>query len=366
MKKLFLVLTVVLIALVGCQAQPSPEELLAAMEDALNGGDVDAAMAFFTDDAVVKLVPALPPGSPDTFTSAEEIRAWFEELVAMNFEIHVYIVQDGKIRGFTWTISDESLAKIQAAMAPPPLEQAIVGTWSWDTASTYFQFNEDGTYRYHLCLNKLEQEPADIGQYQVEGTVLTFISGDETRVCKAGDHGSYEITITEEGKLQLVLQEDGCSTARRAPSRDPQLFTRVPPSSLPPTVTPTSPPPAPTTTPQPTPTPELVKVTVTTVEDIVGVWEGNDTGALQFNADGTMLLSESLAGLTDQASHGEFWFEGSVLTFADADGSGEGSYDVELRTAEGNPVSLKFRVVKDPFVERREILTQRVWYWVEP
>jgi len=79
-----------------------------------------------------------------------------------------------------------------------------------------------------------------------------------------------------------------------------------------------------------------------------------------------MLLSESLAGLTDQASHGEFWFEGSVLTFADADGSGEGSYDVELRTAEGNPVSLKFRVVKDPFVERREILTQRVWYWVEP
>ena len=263
MKKLFLVLTVVLIALVGCQAQPSPEELLAAMEDALNGGDVDAAMAFFTDDAVVKLVPALPPGSPDTFTSAEEIRAWFEELVAMNFEIHievlqvegdtvttrtstwvdptremgvaplvateVYIVQDGKIRGFTWTISDESLAKIQAAMAPPPLEQAIVGTWSWDTAATYFQFNEDGTYRYHLCLNKLEQEPADIGQYQVEGTVLTFISGDETRVCKAGDHGSYEITITEEGKLQLVLQEDGCSAARRAPNRDPQLFTRVSP-----------------------------------------------------------------------------------------------------------------------------------------
>ena len=85
MKKLFLALTVMLAVLVGCQAQPSPEEVLAAMEDALNAGDVDAAMALLTADAVVKLVPALPPGSPDTYTGAEEIRAWYEELVAMSF-----------------------------------------------------------------------------------------------------------------------------------------------------------------------------------------------------------------------------------------------------------------------------------------
>lgn len=152
MKKLFLALTVMLAVLVGCQAQPSPEEVLAALEDALNAGDVDAAMALFTADAVVKLVPALPPDSPDTYTGAEEIRAWFEELVAMNFEIHVdvlqiegdtvttrtstwadatremgvaplvatevYTVQASKIKGFTWTISDESLAELMAAMAP--------------------------------------------------------------------------------------------------------------------------------------------------------------------------------------------------------------------------------------------------------
>ena len=154
MKRLFLALTVMLAVLVGCQAQPSPEEMLAAMEDALNAGDVDAAMAFFTDDAVVKIAPALPPGSPDTYTGAEEIRAWFEELVAMNFEIRVeitevegdtvttrtstwidstremgvaplvatevYTIQNGKMKGFTWTLSDESLAKVQAAMAAVP------------------------------------------------------------------------------------------------------------------------------------------------------------------------------------------------------------------------------------------------------
>jgi hypothetical protein len=151
MKRLFLALTVILAVLVGCQAQPNPEEMLAAMADALNAGDVDTAMALFTDDAVVKIAPALPPGSPDTYTGAEEIRAWFEELVAMNFEMRVevlevagdivttrtstwvdstrqmgvaplvatevYTVQDGKIKGFTWTLSDESLAEVQAAMA---------------------------------------------------------------------------------------------------------------------------------------------------------------------------------------------------------------------------------------------------------
>jgi hypothetical protein len=152
MKKLCLALIVLLIALLGCQAQPKPEEILADMADALNAGDVDATMAFFADDAVVKLVPALPPGSPGTYTGAEEIRSWFEELVAGNFEIDVevvdvdgdtvttrtstwmddtrelgiaplvatetYTIRDGKIRGFTWAMSEESLAKVQAALRP--------------------------------------------------------------------------------------------------------------------------------------------------------------------------------------------------------------------------------------------------------
>lgn len=260
MKKLW-ILMVALIALVSCQAQPNPEEVLAAQAEALNAGDIDAVMALYTDDVVVKIDPPVPPGSPDTYTGKEEVRAWLEELAAMNFEMDIQVldvdgetvtarlrtwvdptrelgvapleftevctIREGKIAGWTDSITDESMAKLMAAITPP-LEQAIVGTWSWDTSSTYFQFKEDGTYRYHLYLDKLEQEPADVGQYQVEGTVLTFISGDESRVCKAGNRGSYEITITQEGKLELVLQQDECGT-RRAPSRNPQRFTRVSP-----------------------------------------------------------------------------------------------------------------------------------------
>lgn len=125
--------------------------------------------------------------------------------------------------------------------------------------------------------------------------------------------------------------------------------------------------PAPTAVP-PTPTPEreAIEVTITRLEDIVGVWQGTDMGALQFNADGSMLLSESLEGLPDLASHGECRFEGTQLIFEDADGSGEGSYTVVRSIQADKSVSLKFRAVKDPFIERRRILAQRVWYWVQP
>jgi hypothetical protein len=86
---------VVMLALpVALYAQETdPAAVVMAIVEPLNAGDIDAAMAFFADDAVVKLVPAIPPDSPDTFTGAEEIRAWFEELVAMNFEIHIEILQ---------------------------------------------------------------------------------------------------------------------------------------------------------------------------------------------------------------------------------------------------------------------------------
>jgi hypothetical protein len=129
--------------------------VLKAMEEALNAGDVDAAMALFTDDAVVALA-----FFDETYTGAEEIRAWFEGLVAANFELHLeilqtngntittktttwidftremgiaplvaeeaYTFQDDKIAGFTWTPTDETAAKIQAALATLPETGGVV------------------------------------------------------------------------------------------------------------------------------------------------------------------------------------------------------------------------------------------------
>ena len=123
--------------------------LVLASVNALNGGDVEGATAYFADDAVVKLV-GLPPSEPDTFTGKPAVRAWLEGLRATNFTIQlevqkvegdaviskaltwsdptrqlgiaplmgieVDIVRDGKIAQAIWTISPESQAKMQAAM----------------------------------------------------------------------------------------------------------------------------------------------------------------------------------------------------------------------------------------------------------
>ncbi|OQY36945.1 MAG: hypothetical protein B6243_01925 [Anaerolineaceae bacterium 4572_5.2] len=86
---LIVALVIVLALPATLQAQePDPTATIKAMEDALNAGDVDAAMAFFTDDAVVKL-----EFFGDTCTGADEIRVWFEELVAGNFQIQVEVLQ---------------------------------------------------------------------------------------------------------------------------------------------------------------------------------------------------------------------------------------------------------------------------------
>jgi hypothetical protein len=134
--------------------ETEPASVVMAEVEAMNAGDLDAVMALYIDDAVIKLVPPIPPDSPDTYTGKEEIRAWFEGLVAENFQMEVeilqvegdtvttkcltwmdptrqlgvapleatlvYTVQDGMIKGWTWTASGESLAKLQAALTALP------------------------------------------------------------------------------------------------------------------------------------------------------------------------------------------------------------------------------------------------------
>jgi len=261
MKKILLLFCMLVFLLAACQSTPKPEEVVLAQVEPWNAGDVDAAMALYTDDIVVRFNPALPPGSPEQYNGKEELRAWFESLAAMNFEMQIDIVQvdgntvttktqtwvdptrelgvaplfateivtveDGKIKDWTWNLSEESLAAMQAAMAPPPLNEAIIGLWSWDKGTTWFQFNEDGTYRYDIDFERLGEDPADIGQYSIEGNILTYLSGEETWKCEPGSIGIYEITITEEDKLVFVKLEDDCAPGRSAPSKSPQPFSRV-------------------------------------------------------------------------------------------------------------------------------------------
>ena len=131
--------------------QAEKEKALTAMADSLRAGDVEATMALFTDDAIIKLLPTemFPTG---TFIGTGQIRFFMQHLITINFKIEfeilqvfgdiaitrsktwqdtfiklgiapmdtimVYSIQDGKIRGFVTIFTDESVAKLQAALAP--------------------------------------------------------------------------------------------------------------------------------------------------------------------------------------------------------------------------------------------------------
>ncbi len=128
-----------------------------------NAGDIAKAMELYAEDAVVKFSPVLTPGSPDQYSGTDELQAWFEELKTMNFELkleiinvdgnvvttrtetwvdptrqlgiaplvatEVYTVENGQIQGWTWTLSDESLAEFEAAIAalPTPINLTFEG-----------------------------------------------------------------------------------------------------------------------------------------------------------------------------------------------------------------------------------------------
>jgi hypothetical protein len=285
MKKLFFLSVILIVALAAVQMVPilaqqplSPEAVLQKVVDAVNAGNVDAAMVRFADTAFVNLIPPLPPGSPVTISGSKDIRKWIEGLIAIHFKIKVeilavhgnivitntsswhdlatslgvapfvaneiYVIQNGKIMGFTWVMSDDSLKKLTAALAVPlpgPVKVAdVVGMWSWQIKVTnldgstswepggfYLRFNADGTFRAEGSLEGFDRTTAaDVGQFKIDGTRLTLTSGKETQLCRPGDVGTADIALTRGGQLQFTPQKDECEM-RRSPSKEPQLFDRV-------------------------------------------------------------------------------------------------------------------------------------------
>jgi hypothetical protein len=140
-------LLVVFVLPVAVYAQESdPATVINAANDAWNAGDADALKALYADDAIVSF-----PDWGDVLTGREQIDEWIEGLVASNFAIEpesiqvegdkvtivakawadesralgiaplvttdVYTVEAGLITSQTSTLTEESAAKLMAAMA---------------------------------------------------------------------------------------------------------------------------------------------------------------------------------------------------------------------------------------------------------
>jgi ketosteroid isomerase-like protein len=141
---------VLMLALPGTLlAQESGAEALArSVFEALDAGDVEAALALYAADAVLDL------GGFGKYSGKDELRAAFENEVSLNahwevsdFQVEgntatfksqytsdamralgvtleateVIVVQDGKITTDTWTVTEESMAALQAAMTTLPV-----------------------------------------------------------------------------------------------------------------------------------------------------------------------------------------------------------------------------------------------------
>ena len=98
----------------------------------------------------------------------------------------------------------------------PPLATSVddvIGSWQWGTGGTilFFQFDEDGTYRQaSRDVTNLQDNPQQLGQFMFEEGLLTLVSSDESPLC-AGQSGTYEVRVLEQGQIGLFVREDECS-----------------------------------------------------------------------------------------------------------------------------------------------------------
>jgi hypothetical protein len=253
-KSIFTILMfVLLLSLTSCNQTPDAETVVKSWNDALNEGNVSAALEYLEDDATIQIMPP-PPGTSGNFTGKEQIQAYYQGTAALNgynelIKIQVDgekisfsskfgmdewrnmgveslevlgegVIVDGKFQSYIVTIPPESLAKL-----PPPPEKVsepvsdevnvtgieeMIGIWSGRAMGDagYHKFNQDGTFTVAWNFGDLEDNPSVTAEYWFEESVFHVNDG-----C---GHGLYEVKIQKNedraAKLIFSLIEDPCDT----------------------------------------------------------------------------------------------------------------------------------------------------------
>jgi ketosteroid isomerase-like protein len=226
-------------------AVPALEETANLWTEALAEGNIDAALSYLAEDAVVAIVPPGQDGDGN-YTGHAEIRGWYDTIVAAKGVgalsncktdgekitcLNTYsdeglkamgvdfiegewaaVISDGKIQSYTCTITPESLAKF-----PPPPEvrinstEAITGNWEGQNGAylVWHDFRADGSLSVKLSGVGLISN----SRYWFEDDLLKV--EDTVGDCE-GMVGNYEVYATYEGEeavqLRFVLVgEDACS-----------------------------------------------------------------------------------------------------------------------------------------------------------
>jgi limonene-1,2-epoxide hydrolase len=109
------------------------------------------------------------------------------------------------------------------------VRDAIIGTWRSLThggGALALRLDADGTYLIANGLALLDELPWDSGRFDLEGGVLTFVSGADTYACRPGDVGSWWVRFDTADWFALAQIEEACKRRTWAPGLGPS-FERV-------------------------------------------------------------------------------------------------------------------------------------------
>jgi hypothetical protein len=100
---------------------------------------------------------------------------------------------------------------VPATPTPSIAVEDLSGIWHGIdlTSEGTIQLNPDGTYHRANAAVWLDTSPAEIGEFRLEGTLLTFIASNQSHDC-ASQAGSYQVQLTEPDQFQTALQDDPC------------------------------------------------------------------------------------------------------------------------------------------------------------
>ena len=248
----------------------NPEAVLRAITEALNNKDVGAAAAMLADNVTQTLIPA--PSGTGVYNGKAALSARFKEVVAVNpvhrltqcqtindqvtcqatfsddstrplgFDLEfkvTAIVQAGLLKSVTWAMTDQSLAKMQAAMAPqptpsfdPPVPASkiddIVGVWFVNfiegSGQGQVTFTADGTYSIVGINGSSKGVTVDSGKFQFDGALGQLTWGNPTATC-LNPQGSKAVPCVAAYQL-YVIKQDGKIVRLKFVSVDDQVWDR--------------------------------------------------------------------------------------------------------------------------------------------
>ena len=212
---------------------PPEFQLIERFAAALSDGDVTGALATLATDFVWEerdLRSRLSHGS-----RALQDRLWELVLDGVRLELELlHVLDDGRLVVISerrWgdsvpealtplrstvvvVVEGGLLASATRLLAPEQrdvlMEAALVGHWRGGDRGLVIGFDGSGGFRTAFSRAELEQAPRDVGGYYLERGILTWSSGEASRMCEPGDTGSHHLRFVDDDTLEWQMIDEAC------------------------------------------------------------------------------------------------------------------------------------------------------------